>query len=182
MNQNKAKGGSVHHSVINTVYSLYHCLPNHASIMVIDRHQGLIVSILFFIPIIVTNLGSMSRVMTKESITRFGLGDNVAVRIENVFSRRLGMFTIVHNNMNVILFEAMDILNVLNHVFDIVMATTELSLFMSDIVDANEESPARARGRRGDEIEGRRDIDGMRSCQLNVWVRRKCFATRQTAV
>ena len=88
---------------------------------VIHRHQGFVVAIIF-VAIVIAQFTTVTRVVTKNDIAFLGFTHDLFVGGNNVGVGWLGVCAIVHQNGNVLVFKPMHILDVFEHVTDIIVA------------------------------------------------------------
>mmetsp|Transcript_4319 Transcript_4319/g.10969 ORF Transcript_4319/g.10969 Transcript_4319/m.10969 type:complete len:232 (+) Transcript_4319:513-1208(+) len=79
--------------------------------------------------------------MQKDRIPFLGIRNHLLIRSNDVISIRLGMFSVVHEDHDVLLLETVDVHNVFLHVENIVPATTKFPRAVTNIVDANHHCP-----------------------------------------
>lgn len=122
--------------------------------IVIQRDEGFIVTVIFFAAVVVTDLTPVTGVVTEKGVTRLRRRHQVAVGLDHVLARGVGVTLGIEEDSNVALVEFVDILNVLQHVLYIVVTATQLSLLVVRVIDPNEQGAARPRRFLGDQIEG----------------------------
>ena len=96
-------------------------------------------NLLTLVAIVVAELSAVARVVAVDNISGLGLRNEISVGLKDVVLVGYGTVAIVHEEGNVLIGKAMDILQVLDHVEDIVVASRELSRGVADVVDADEE-------------------------------------------
>lgn len=77
---------------------------------------------LTLIAVIIPHLAPMAGVVAVNRISRLTLLDESAVGVEDVGGRRVGVLTIIEEDGNVLRLEAMNVLEVLDHVENVVVA------------------------------------------------------------
>mmetsp|Transcript_110051 Transcript_110051/g.318141 ORF Transcript_110051/g.318141 Transcript_110051/m.318141 type:complete len:219 (-) Transcript_110051:268-924(-) len=118
------------------MYVLWHLLDQHfeklvvdnlTSILEIDRDQSLVVAIIL-VTILVRNSTTVSRVVNENCITSLAILSDTDQCIHDVFSSRLVMAAVVHQDEHVLLQESFLTNEVVLDIFHIVVAATELAL------------------------------------------------------
>jgi hypothetical protein len=107
----------------------------------------------------------LTRIVAESHVAGLGAGNERAVGIENVFLGGRGMLSIVKENRNVFLLEAVNIFNVFHHVHSIIVASRELSLF-ANVVDSNDDGSVGSRAAVGDNLKLGLDVEGTRGGEL----------------
>jgi hypothetical protein len=85
---------------------------NHTLLLIIKGDKRLVKTIFFLAPIVVLDLGTMSRIVQKEGIARLAFGHNLLVGGNHVILSRGFVLAVVHENVDVLLLEAVHILDV----------------------------------------------------------------------
>jgi len=117
-------------------------------------------NLLTLVAIVVAELSAVARVVAVDNISGLGLRNEISVGLKDVVLVGYGTVAIVHEEGNVLIGKAMDILQVLDHVEDIVVASRELSRGVADVVDADEEGAPRASCPGGNDLEGGLNVEG----------------------
>ena len=87
----------------------------------------------------------MPGIMTKQGIPRFRLGDQRFIRRFNIRLGRLRISLLIQQDRDITLLKSVDILNVLDHVPDIVVASTQFTRRVADVIDPNQQGATRPR-------------------------------------
>mmetsp|Transcript_2236 Transcript_2236/g.4421 ORF Transcript_2236/g.4421 Transcript_2236/m.4421 type:complete len:209 (-) Transcript_2236:468-1094(-) len=140
---------------------------NHSgTFLVIHRHEGFVVAIFFFLPIVVPEFGTVSGIMQKDGITGLCLGNDFLVGRQYVFLGGWRVFSVVHEDLNVFFGESVDGHDVFFHVQDIVVTSPQFPGIVTNVIDANHDGPTRPRGGRWDQIKVGIHINRIRGRQL----------------
>jgi pyoverdine/dityrosine biosynthesis protein Dit1 len=82
------------------------------------------------------NIHALTRIVNKDGVTSLAVLDNLTKGIHQVLVRGRDMFAVIHQQHNVFLLESMYVLDVSLHVLDVIVATSQDALRMTNVVDA----------------------------------------------